>query len=106
MTTRSVLKGIGAELILPSAWDRFANHLENRRALLRRPRHVEDVLYVFNNGAEDYRVGLNQADYEWPDPDMTIKNTHQNLAMIIGTGSLMRITRMVMWSPNWRVGCL
>ena len=73
-TRRAFLKGIGAGFILPSAWDLFANHLENHgEPLLRRPRHVEDVLYVFNNGAEDYRVGLNQADYEWPDPDMTIK---------------------------------
>ena len=73
-TRRAFLKGIGAGLILPSTWDLFANHLENHgEPLFRRPKSVEDTLYIVNNFGEDFRVCLNQGNYEWPDPDMSIK---------------------------------
>ena len=74
-TRRAFIKGIGAGLILPSTWDVFANHVENYgEPLLRRPRQIDDILYVFNCGAEDYRVGLNQAHYELPDPAMSVRD--------------------------------
>ena len=73
-TRRAFIKGIGAGLVLPHTWDAFANYLENHgEPLLRAPKQFSDVIYVFDIGAEDYRLGLNKAHEEWPDPEMSIR---------------------------------
>ena len=72
-TRRAFLKGVGAGLILPSAWDIFANYLETHdEPLMRVPKQVDHVLYA-TCWAEDFQLSLDIAEEEFPSSEMSIR---------------------------------